>query len=271
MGSEKENKDGQTMPYPALAMRGQCVIARAYRNKHVQVLQNRETSRFGEPLLSQLPKKKPWMQDVQTRANHSTEFYPVFFACSKALCGADRETSYISREASTFISLLVMLALECAVNQRIGNRSIIAVCYLTCVVADLEAFLDNYLEKICRYWHLPLFRAEAMVSYSMATLKKTLSLAVLGPFKVKGKTADVVFLLSVLRKKEDTKYRGLMTERSLLGMHYTRTRLRFYTFVHELLRDSSSQSARSSNKRARTETDIFELAKMKKPNSFMQR
>ena len=127
-----------------------------------------------------------------------------------------------------------MVALECVVNQRIGNRSIGVICYLTAVVEDLKAFFEKYLETVCKDWHAMLFPDERMGSYNIERLRKTVSLAIRGPFEVKGKNSDIVFLLSMKRQLGDSRYQGLMTEPQLLGMHYTRVRHRMYFFIHDL-------------------------------------
>lgn len=276
VSSEKEYKDGTPLLKAAQVMRHQCVMARALRNTWIQTIANRETSRFGEPMLSEIKKLFPWTQDVKTKAEHNTEFYPVFFARSKNLCvpeqerryknlcAPEQERRYIRREAFTFVSTLVMLALECVVNRRIGKRSILVICYLTCVVEDLKVFLAKHLETICQYWHQTLFPEEEMVSYSMDALKKTVSLTIQGPFEVKGKTAHIVFLLSLLRKEEDDEYRGLMAEMQLLGMHYTRARLRMYAFLHDLLPTNSEPKKNFFGKRDRIENDTETTRKKRK-------
>ena len=55
------------------------------------------------------------------------------------------------------ISTLVMLALKCIVNQRIGNRIIAVICYLTYVVTESKAILDAYLETISKYSYRAFF------------------------------------------------------------------------------------------------------------------
>ena len=220
-------------------------MARAERNRFVDILRNPETSRYGEPLLSKLKGWFNWMHDAETKAKHRTDFFPVFFACSNDLCGTDGWwSSYIRREQSIFISTLVMVALECVVNQRIGNRSIGVICYLTAVVEDLKAFFEKYLETVCKDWHAMLFPDERMGSYNIERLRKTVSLAIRGPFEVKGKNSDIVFLLSMKRQTGDSRYQGLMTEPQLLGMHYTRVRHRMYAFIHDLLPPESAKRAR---------------------------
>ena len=90
-----------------------------------------------------------------------------------------------------------MVALECVVSQRIRTHSIAVICDLITGVKDLSEFFEQYLETVCKYWHEALYPEEAMVSYSMDSLKKTVSLAIRDPFDVRGKNADIVFQLSM--------------------------------------------------------------------------
>ena len=59
-------------------------------------------------------------------------------------------------------------------------------------------------------------------------------LLLVGPVRCQGMTADVVFVVSMKRQWNDTKYQGLAAQLKLLGIHGTRGRLRTYPFVHEL-------------------------------------
>ena len=59
-------------------------------------------------------------------------------------------------------------------------------------------------------------------------------LTVVGPLRCKGMTADVVFLSTMKRQRKDTMYRGMATDQNLLGIHYTRSRVRTYALVHDL-------------------------------------
>ena len=104
------------------------------------------------------------------------------------------------------ISTLVMVVLECVVSQRIRSHCIALICYFSTGVEDLKEFFEHYLETVCKYWHEALYPEEAMVSYSMDSLKKTVSLAIRDPFDVRGKNADIVFQLSMKRDnlKTDT-------------------------------------------------------------------
>ena len=208
-------------------MRTSDIMARMARNrKEGQLLGNRETSRYGEPHLSFLKRIFLYYDDVETQAEHRTYFFPVFFTFTKALCTPDENKHrQIHREASIFVTSLMMIALECVINSQIPRRqSIIVICYLSIVVEDLKAYLYSHLEEICGYWHELLFPHREMPSYHIDTLRTRLSLAVLGPYEVKGKTADVVFVLGMIRQDNDDCYRGLMSEKQLVGMHYTRAR-----------------------------------------------
>ena len=90
-----------------------------------------------------------------------------------------------------------MVVLECVVSQRIRTHCIALICYFSTGVEDLKEFFEQYLETVCKYWHEAWYPEEAMVSYSMNTLRKTVSLAIRDPFDVKGKNADIVLLLSM--------------------------------------------------------------------------
>ena len=235
-------------------MRDGCVMARVSRNPYVQSLDNTETKRFGYPLLETLKRTFKSLKKLESKAKHNTYFFPAFFACNDDLCittGAG-DDSYIRREASIFIATLFMLGLECVVNRRKERRSIAIICYLSCVIADLKAFLETGLESICRYWHRTLFPNSECPSYNMETLKETVSLAILGPFEAKGKTADIVFLVGMKRKQTDRLYAGLMAEIPLVAMHFTRARLRLYAFVHDLLLDTAKQEIELERKEGPT-------------------
>ena len=266
VGEEKEAREDRLLHYAVQAMRGKCVMRRAERNEYTPVEKNRETNRFGQPHLFYLQALFPWMHDVTTRAEHETNFYPVFFAFSKKLYTASKDRNYIRREASIFITTLLMVGLECVINARIGGRSIAVICNLACVQEDLEEFFKEYLTKICGLWHETIFPDDK--TFSMATLWQRVSLSIVGPFEVKGKNADVVFLLAMKRKPYDAAYAGLMTEKQLLGMHYTRVKHRMYTFIHDLLFDSSARESTTSGKRPRTEKEWSQAARMEKSNAF---
>ena len=236
VASEKEFRNGKPITYAASAMRTQDVMARAERNEYVQTIRNRETSRYGQPLLSHLQKLLPEiMKDVTSEAVHETHFFPVFFACSKPLCMFGQPTrGEVSREASIFIGLLKMVALECVINSRLPNRSILVVCYLARVMTDLEAFFSFYLEWMCSWWHEVLFDNWTDCNYDYRHLKKSLSFQVCGPIRAKGKTADIVFLVGLLRQGNDFQYQGMIADDKLQGIHYTRPKRRLYSFVHDL-------------------------------------
>ena len=55
-----------------------------------------------------------------------------------------------------------------------------------------------------------------------------------GPYACKGKTADIGFIVGMKRQEKDQKYEGLMTILGMLGVHYTRFRLRVYAMLHDL-------------------------------------
>ena len=74
-----------------------------------------------------------------------------------------------------------MVVLECVVSQRIRTHCIAVICYLSTVVEDLKEFFEQYLETVCKYWHEALYPEEAMVSYSMDSLKKIVSLVIRDP------------------------------------------------------------------------------------------
>ena len=258
-GSAKECKDGQPLHLATQPMRTCDIMARMARNKKEgQMINNRQTSRFGEPHLTFLKRIFFFFNDVETRAEHPTYFYPVFFTFTKALCTWDNNKhGQIHREASIFVTSLMMIALECVINWRSPRRQSIAViCYLSIVVEDLKAYLSSHLEEICGYWHQLLFPHIKMPSYHIDALRTTLKLAVLGPYEAKGKTADVVFVLGMLRQHNDLFYRGLMSEKQMVGMHYTRARHRLYTFIHDAFPDLSTPPEEEySRKRPRGHTE----------------
>ena len=90
-----------------------------------------------------------------------------------------------------------MVVLECVVSQRIRTHCIALICYFSTGVEDLKEFFEQYLETVCKYWHEALYPEVAVVSYSMHTLRKTVSGAIRDPFDVKRKNADIVLLLSM--------------------------------------------------------------------------
>ena len=266
VGEDKEARQDRPLHQAVQALRGKCVMARADRNPYTQVEKNRETNRFGQPHLSFLRILFSWMNDVTTRADHETNFYPVFFAFSKNLYVPTRDKKYIRREESIFITTLLMVGLECVINARIGGRSIAVICNLACVQEDLEEFFKEKLAKICAFWHETIFPDDK--NFSIAALWERVSLSIMGPFEVKGKTADVVFLLSQKRSPDDYAYAGLMTEKQLLGMHYTRVKHRMYTFIHDLTWDRWERESTSSSKRPRTDREWAQAQKMEKSNAF---
>ena len=159
---------------------------------------------------------------------------PVFFTYADELAWQTPKGE-IKREVVIFVSLLVVLALECVVAVQTPGRSILVICYLACVAEDLETFLRSALSPICEKWHEALeLNAVAVGSYCFDELQKKHLLSIVGPLRSKGMTADVVFLLGMKRQRKDTKYEGFATDPTLLGIHYTRARRRLYTFVHDL-------------------------------------
>jgi hypothetical protein len=226
---------GRPLRTSVAPLRKRQVVAWAKRNGKVQVLSNKETMRFGLPLLMHLRTLFPFMQDVTTAAPQYTDFLPVFFTFADDLAQTTPKGE-ISREAAIFTSLLVVLALECVVAVQTPGRSILVICYLACVVEDVETFLTTALNPICEKWHDALnLNAATRSRYSFDQLRKRRILAVVGPLKCKGMTADVVFLQCMKRQRKDTKYAGLATDSTLLGIHYTRGKRRLYPFVHDLI------------------------------------
>ena len=236
-GSEKSFQEGKVMKQAIETLRQKPVLQRAARNLEIQTLPNRETNRFKEPLLGYLRQLFPSLADVESQAAWRTHFFPVFFEYNRALCVAhvdDKAPPEISREPSMFVSLLAMLALECVINSHLAERSVLVICYLNRVVADLEAFLERYLPRMCAVWHEKLFQTREKFNYDYGKLKSTIDLRVVGPINARGKTADIVFVVAMQRQALDEDYAGNMADGNLLQIHLTRVRRRLYVFLHDL-------------------------------------
>ena len=184
-------QDGKTIKHPIQAIRGKPLMERVDRNKEMQLLLNRETNRFGEPLLGYLKKIFPDWDDVTTKVLHGTDWFPIFIDHNVNLAEGRKScpNKEISRESSMFVSVLTMLGLECVVNNAIADREILVICYLNLVVLDLEAFLKLYLEPMCEFWHELIFGKNRDVNYQYWRLKESIKLQILGPMNARGKTA----------------------------------------------------------------------------------
>ena len=229
-------QDGKTIKHPIQAIRGKPLMERVDRNTEMQLLLNRETNRFGEPLLGYLKKIFPDWEDVTTKVLHGTDWFPIFIDHNVNLAEARKSCpkKEISRESSMFVSVLTMLGLECVVNNAIADREILVICYLNLVVLDLEAFLKLYLEPMCELWHELIFGKNRDVNYQYWRLKESIKLQILGPMNARGKTADVVFTVGMQRQKGDADFKGMWADIKLLQIHFTRVRRRLYTFFHDM-------------------------------------
>jgi hypothetical protein len=174
------------------------------------------------------------MSTVTTDSPHRTYLLPLFFTFVENLA-AQRASGEVSRETKIFVSLLVVLALEIVLAAQTPGRKVLVICYLNCVVEDLRSFLRYALPSACARWHAALQLSDVATDrYSFDELTKDKILAVVGPFRCKGMTADVGILVCMKRQWKDAKYQGLATDAKLLGIHYTRSMRRLYAFVHDL-------------------------------------
>ena len=229
-------QDGKAMKHSILAIRGKPVMERADRNGEMQIVQNRETNRFGDPHLSELKKNFDNLDDVTSAARSQTYWFPVFFEYDPGLCEwAWYTKNEITREPNVFVSVLTMLGLECVINSAVREREILVICYLNRVVTDLEAFLQRFLQPMCEYWHKRIFAKRRDPNYyAYWKLKQTVGLKVVGPINARGKTADIVFTVGMQRRDGDVDYSGMWSDPKMLQIHFTRVRRRIYTFVHDM-------------------------------------
>ena len=176
----------KALKHPAAMLRKRSIIAWGRRNTCVQVLDNAETLRYGEPKLGFLKQLFPFLDNVTTRSRRTTHFLPIFFQFPIQLAhGTD--AGEISRERSIFVSLLVLLSLEVVVALQTPKRNVLVICYLTRVRDDLRSFLRYALSPMCMRWHARLnLGPSPSHSYQFVTLEKEKLLSVVGPFRCKG-------------------------------------------------------------------------------------
>ena len=211
------------------------VMTWANKNFDVQFELYQETLRYNDPLLKHLKTLFPFMKHVTSKAPHWTQMLPLYFKFVGSFAH-QTPAGEISREKWIFTSLLIVVALECVLATQIQKRTVLVICYLNRVVEDVKSFFDFALPNLCLQWHhaLKLDEVDTWDKYSFKRLMENETLAVVGPLRCKGLTADVVFLLGMKRQHKDWTYMGLATNQNLLGIHYTRCRLRIYPFIHDL-------------------------------------
>ena len=233
---DKALQEGKPMKHAVEAIRQRPVMDRVERNREIQLIENKETNRYGQPLLADLKVMFPSMHDVSTICEYRTHFFPVFFDYNRELCVWDSEKTRgeISREPSMFVTLLALLSMECVINRHLAERSVLVVCYLNRVVVDLEAFLEKYLARMCAFWHRKIFATSDGCDYDYGVLKRIINLRVVGPLNARGKTADVVFIVGMQRQGTDVDFAGFGSDLQLLQIHFTRVRRRLYGLFHDL-------------------------------------
>ena len=180
---------------------------------------------------------------------NETFLLPVFFNFQKVLARCT-QTGEIEREKSVFVSLLVVVSLECVLAVQKPGRNVLVICYLQCVEENLRNFFRYALAGACWHWHRALkLGAAASDRYDFETLTTDKRFGIVGPLRCKGMTADVVFVLTMKRRWADTKYQGMAIQPKLRGVHYTRCRLRVYAFLHDLTDDIELPPAGKNLKR----------------------
>ena len=198
-------------------LRRRSSMAWASKNEALQCLTNRETLRYGQPLLRHLQELFPHMSGVTTGRQQPTFLLPLFFNCTRQLCGVNSEGE-ISRDELVFAVLLVLLSLETVLASLGQRRTILVVGYLAAVLRDLTAFLRYALRPMCLQWRELLGLPEVVdgAVYDFDALVEAGVLKLAGPFKCRGMTTHVVFLIALQRRARDTSYQALMTDLRLL-------------------------------------------------------
>ena len=216
-------------------LRRRSSMAWARRSGSVQCLSNRESLRYGQPLLGHLQALFPYMADVTTARQRPTTLLPLFFTYTQQLCGLNSDGE-VTRDEFVFAVLLLLLSLEIVLASLGPRRTILVVGYLAAVLRDLTEFLRFALPSMCQQWRelLRLCQTDGATYTYYDELVQAGLLRLVGPFKCRGMTADVVFLLALKRRVGDEQYQGLMTDSNLLGIHYTRARDRLYVLAHDL-------------------------------------
>jgi len=189
------NVGGDQKPILSMAapLRERNIIAWAERNDRVQTLNNHESLRYGQPLLRHLQTLFPFMRTVTTAQKQSTSLLPLFFEFKPDLA-RKTEAGEISREASIFCVLLVLVALEVVIAAKTKGRNVLVVCYLTSVLADLKSYLQWGLSDMCWRWHEALGLGHGIdTKYSFDQLVSDEVLTLAGPLRCRGMTAYVFF------------------------------------------------------------------------------
>lgn len=106
--------DAKPIVHSAAMLRKRDIIAQAKRNDFVQVLDNQENMRYGQPLLQHLRTLVPFMSEVTTALSRDTYLLPVFFNFVGELTH-QTDAGEISRDTSMFVSRLVVVAFETVV------------------------------------------------------------------------------------------------------------------------------------------------------------
>jgi len=175
------------------SLRDRDILAWAARNKKVQTLYNNESLRYGEPLLGHLQTLFSFMEPVTTKQKQRTSLLPLFFEFKQELA-QKTATGEISREASIFSVLLVLVALEVVLAGKTNGRRVLVVCYLTSVGADLKSYFQWGLSEMCWRWHHAFQLGYALeTKYSFDHLVRDEVLTLAGPVRCRGMTADVFF------------------------------------------------------------------------------
>ena len=85
------------------------------------------------------------------------------------------------------------------------------ICYLAGDLEDLKSYFRWGLRRICQHWHEAFGLVDEKDNkYDFDQLIADKVLLLVGPFRCRGRTADVVFLKGMKRQCADTKYQGLM-------------------------------------------------------------
>ena len=135
-----------------------------------------------------------------------------------------------------FSALPVLLPLEVVVAAQMKGRTVLVICYLACVLADVKSYLQWGLTDMCWKWHqaFGLGHSFDTTTYTFDQLVADNVLTLAGPLRCRGMTADVVLLLGMKRQMRYTKYQGMMKTPKLFGVHFTRGRRRVFACMHDL-------------------------------------
>ena len=128
------------------------MIAWAKRNERVQTLNNQESFRYVQPLLKHLQKLFSFMTTVTTSKREATSLIPLVFDAQSDLIKSN-PAGEITRDASAFSVLLVLVSLLVVIAAQVKGRSVMIICYLAGVLGDLKSYFRWGLPRICRRWH----------------------------------------------------------------------------------------------------------------------